>query len=389
MKPFYAIPICIFFQITLFAQTDSSTAAGIQFIHENYKEALAKAKAEDKIIFVDCFTTWCGPCKMMSKLVFTDSSVAEFYNKNFVNLKLDMEAGEGPSVQQKNGITAFPTLLFLNSAGESVHKAVGFQDVERFLDLGSQAMKADEGLSAWTKRYDTGERQSNFLKEYALKLQEALDLRRQSIAVQYFKTQPDIWCNPDNLDFIYRFAESATDTFFYTLAHNRKVFENRLPPADIQLKIKNLVDERLYNNQNLPELTEADTLIALSQPKDVNRTSKFYRLIYYRMKGDRGNYALSAIKYFNIYKDNADELALAAITFNEQIEDKKQLNEALKWAKRAVKLDRTVSNQMILVHLYQKIGKERKAKSAAKDAIDIGKKTSTDFSEAESILKKD
>ena len=384
MKFFYLLLLFSIVRFNLSAQTEQ---IGMQFIHENFKEALAKAKAEDKIIFVDCYTTWCGPCKMMAKLTFTDSAVADFYNKNFVNLKLDMEQGDGPAVMQKNGITAFPTLLFLNSEGESVHKAVGFLQPEEFLDLGNKALDSNEGLSAWTKRYENGERQPAFLKEYALKLQEALDLRRQAVAVKYFKTQPDKWRSPENLDFIYRFTESATDTFFYTLAHNRKVFENPFAPADVQLKIKNLADERLFNNQNLPSLEEADTLIALSQPKDIARSSKFYRLTYYRMKGDRENYAIAAIQYFKKYNDNADELALTAFTFNEQIENKKQLTEAVKWAKRAVKLEKSVSNQMILVHLYQKLGKEKKAIAAAKEAIAIGKKTGDNFSEAEIVLK--
>ena len=110
MKKFYFIFILLYLQVSLMAQTES---IGIQFIHDNLQEALAKAKAENKIIFIDCFTTWCGPCKMMSKLTFTDSSVAAFYNSKFVNLKLDMEAGDGPSLQKKQGITEY--FCFLSS----------------------------------------------------------------------------------------------------------------------------------------------------------------------------------------------------------------------------------------------------------------------------------
>ena len=386
MKYFYFIIAFVLLQTSLSAQTES---VGIQFIHDNMKEAIAKAKAENKIIFIDCFTTWCGPCKMMSKLTFTDPAVAAYYNSKFVNLKLDMEAGDGPILQKKQGITAFPTLLFLNGDGEAVHKAIGFQDAEQFLDIGNKAFNANDGLSAWTKRYENGDRGSDFLKTYALKLQEVADLRSQTVAVNYFQTQSDKAFTPENLDFIYSFAESAADTFFYTIAHNRKIFETRFTPAEIQQKVKTIADEKLYNNQNLPTLTEADTLIVLSKPENFTRTALFYRLTYYRMKGDRINYATSAVHYFKKYNDRADELSEAAFTFNEQIEDKKQLKTALKWAKRSAKLQKSVSNEMNVVHLYNKLGKNKKAGNAAKEAIEIGKKTGEDASEASEFLMKE
>ena len=98
-----------------------NTEGGIQFIHDNYNEAIAKAKSEKKIIFLDAYTTWCGPCKMMSKLTFTVPEVGSFFNKNFVNLKFDMEKGDGPMLQQKFDVVAYPTLLFIDSSGKLVH----------------------------------------------------------------------------------------------------------------------------------------------------------------------------------------------------------------------------------------------------------------------------
>ena len=74
----------------LFAQEQ-----GITFAGGNWKDMLAKAKAENKVIFMDAYATWCGPCKMMDKNVFAEASVGEFYNEHFVNAQIDMEAGEG------------------------------------------------------------------------------------------------------------------------------------------------------------------------------------------------------------------------------------------------------------------------------------------------------
>ena len=80
----------IFSLLVLFLAT-SVQAGGIDFFHGTWEEALEKAKKEDKLIFVDAYTTWCGPCKRMSKQVFPQDAVGEFYNKNFVSMKIDME----------------------------------------------------------------------------------------------------------------------------------------------------------------------------------------------------------------------------------------------------------------------------------------------------------
>ena len=74
----------------------ASFAGGIDFLHnKNWKEILAQAKKENKLIFLDAYTSWCGPCKHMQSEVFTDMAVGYYFNKNFINVKMDMEEGEG------------------------------------------------------------------------------------------------------------------------------------------------------------------------------------------------------------------------------------------------------------------------------------------------------
>ena len=78
-------------QLNLFAQDTTKTKPvlpedkGVKFVHEDFEKALAQAKAENKILFMDAYTTWCGPCKLMTKNTFPDSSVATLYNKNFIS----------------------------------------------------------------------------------------------------------------------------------------------------------------------------------------------------------------------------------------------------------------------------------------------------------------
>ncbi len=115
-------------------------AQGIDFFHGTWQEALEAAKKQDRIIFVDAFAVWCGPCKRMANDVFTNERVGEFYNANCVNVKLDMERGEGLEFRKKYPVSAFPTLFYIDYNGEVVTQMRGAQDVNGFINLGQQAL---------------------------------------------------------------------------------------------------------------------------------------------------------------------------------------------------------------------------------------------------------
>ncbi|MDZ7880126.1 MAG: thioredoxin family protein [Saprospiraceae bacterium] len=391
MKFIQTYLLLLFFSNVFFAQNspikqEETTADTVTFIHESFNEAIQKARAEQKLLFVDAYTTWCAPCKMMDKKTFNEEEVAEYFNEKFVNLKLDMEQGEGLTIQQRYKVVAFPTLLFLNGDGEVIHKVLGFQDAEQLLAIGKIALTSDQTFAAWTSRYDKGDREPKFLKEYAEKLSEAYDDRRFTVAEEYFATQTDSFSAP-NLDFSMRFTEGVESPRFPFLVKHKEAFAKKFTKDDISLKIEELVTDFLMNDKNLPTLGRADSLIRFVYPEKADRMTQNYHLSYYRMKGDRDNYASSAVKYFKKYDDNADELSETATTFLEQIEDKTLLSKATKWAKRATKKQITVTNKMILAQLLQKLGKTKKARKAAEEAVEIGKKLGQNYDEATVFLK--
>lgn len=114
---------------------------GIQFFHGSFAEAQAKAKKESKLIFMDAYTSWCAPCRYMAANVFTDQSVGEYYNSHFVNLKVDMEKGEGPELARRYSVMAYPTLLFLDGNGEVKSRTMGGKPAADFIALGQKAVK--------------------------------------------------------------------------------------------------------------------------------------------------------------------------------------------------------------------------------------------------------
>ena len=113
-----------------------TTAAGISFIEGDWKKALAKAKAEKKLIFIDAYTTWCGPCKKLQKDVFPDAAVGSYFNKNFVNITIDIEKGQGIEFGQKYGVEVLPTLYITDENGNPITYAKGYISASDLLKFG-------------------------------------------------------------------------------------------------------------------------------------------------------------------------------------------------------------------------------------------------------------
>ncbi|MGZ5193137.1 MAG: thioredoxin family protein, partial [Kaistella sp.] len=111
----------------------------INFEKGTFKEILAKAKSEKKLVFMDAYAVWCGPCKMMEKNIFPLESVREYYNANFINARFDMEKGEGREIAAKYGVRSYPSFLFLNGDGEVVMNSYGYMGEEAFLAVAKEA----------------------------------------------------------------------------------------------------------------------------------------------------------------------------------------------------------------------------------------------------------
>ena len=113
---------------------------GIKFFEPNLAKALQEAKKQNKLVFIDAYTTWCGPCRMLKQNTFTDKAVGEFFNKNFINIALDMEKGEGLAFAAKYQIVAYPTLLIINADQTSTSVTEGYMEPAQLLEFGKAVL---------------------------------------------------------------------------------------------------------------------------------------------------------------------------------------------------------------------------------------------------------
>lgn len=119
-------------------KAENSSNKGIMFQKGTWEEVLDLAKKKNKLIFLDIYTTWCGPCKMLKNKTFPDSSVGSFFNANFISYAIDAESKDGAEVAKKYKIAGYPTLLFVNRNGDIVHETLGFHSPKELLELGKE-----------------------------------------------------------------------------------------------------------------------------------------------------------------------------------------------------------------------------------------------------------
>ena len=137
---FLSLLVMLFAAPSVFAQEKHDETKGIQFFHGTWDELMAKAKKENKPVFVDAYAVWCGPCKNMAATVFTNEEVGDYFNKNFINYKFDMEKGEGPAFAQKWKVTGYPTMFFFDPSGNLTNRVLGAQFKDGLLEEGKKAL---------------------------------------------------------------------------------------------------------------------------------------------------------------------------------------------------------------------------------------------------------
>ena len=195
-------------------------AQGIEFFHGSFNEALEESKKTGKPIFMDAYAKWCGPCKRMASTTFKDESVGEYFNKNYINLKIDWEESEGVSLRGKYVVSAFPTLFFIGSDGAVIQKVVGGQDVPGLLRQGEMALGKVDYSREYAALYEKGDRNPELVYNYVKALNKS-GKPSLGIANEYLRTQQDL-STAFNRRFILEGAVEADSRIFDLLIKNQK-----------------------------------------------------------------------------------------------------------------------------------------------------------------------
>lgn len=178
---------------------------GVCFQHLTFEEALRQAEAENKKVFLDFYTSWCGPCKMMNNTVFPLKSVGDFFNEHFVSMRMDVEK-EGKNLAQKFGVNAYPTYFVINTDGSIYHKMIGGRtEVDLLNDLENVLNDRTMTLPYMDSVYNSGNMPRHMYRDYIHaiayidkeKTKRLIDELRGKIG-ENEKLHPDNWAIVEN-----------------------------------------------------------------------------------------------------------------------------------------------------------------------------------------------
>lgn len=355
----------------------SLLAQGIEFFQGTFAEAVEKAKKEEKLIFMDAYAEWCGPCKRMAAAVFTDAKVGDFFNQNFVCVKRDMEKGEGADLQRRYPISAFPTLMFINGKGERVHQHVGALDANNFIGLGKTAMSKIDNFKDYEKKYEAGERSPAFIAAYIRALNRA-NKPSLKIANDFLSKQTD-FTNQDVLKVVYEGTSESDSRIFDLLLKYRPQIVALYSEEQVKNRLQTACEKTVMKAIELKQpdlLQEAQKRMKAALPADrAENLAIMSDMRYCEASYDAKNYVNHCSNYAKkIVKNDVSQLnKLAEQMFAAFPKDAKVLNLAAKYAQKAAEIGGLANYYFTYARILKQQGKKADAKKQAEKALTLAK----------------
>jgi thiol-disulfide isomerase/thioredoxin len=268
----------------------------VNFFKGDFAQAKKIAANDHKLIFIDVYTTWCGPCKILERDAFGDENIAELMNAFFVNLRADAEAG-GKDIAREYSVAAYPTTLILDPKGAQVERSIGFNGVNYFKNTIERIVRQTQEGSLYFElkaAYQKHKMDFKYVLLYAT-MRQKLDMNNQEILASVIKNYP-----PDSLkklpyqQFICDHAVEMSGLAFEYMLNNRNVsalFEQALH----RLILDNLNMAIADKDENLLKTLLKANVKIYADPIAAEEKNEQYKLKYYRLTDAPKSYHESAL----------------------------------------------------------------------------------------------
>ncbi len=384
----------ISFILILLAVSALAQNRKINFSEKSWKENLALSKEQHKLIFLDAYASWCGPCKWMAKNMFTNDTIADYYNDKFICISMDMEKGEGLELARQYRIRAYPTLLFIDESGQILHRKVGApQRVKEYIDLGNIAQDPARRFATLEKRYQSGDNSPEFIYSYLNLVAESY-MPVNDILQRYFASQTEKnLTNRPNWNIINRFVtDPDSPQFTYLMAH-QKDFSALYSGDSVQGKVSEVYENDLYNTMR--NLKDNDSIY--NQVKEKLRSRKFSGadkiifnsdLTYYQRWGKNAKFLNLVYNDLDrFYGTDPDMLNNVAWSVASMSGEDKYLQKALFWSRKSNELKKDPNYIDTYAGLLHKTGNKEEAIRQEKAAIDLARQMGKPTMQYEEQLK--
>ncbi len=388
--------------------------SSIVFIDNDFEVALKRAKDEGKDIFIDTYAPWCGPCKKMD-VVFRDAKLANFFNSNFINVKINVDKLEGKEVATRYDIVFLPTMLFVNPDGYVKHRVDGLVNPKELLNIGdvvvnpqnyvihqstetkttetddelsglgvvdqltqngnisTEDIESDEGEKIlYILNAKAGSSNPEYLYHEAYFRIQQMDGSHHKIASQYLETQED-WSTEKNMRFIYSFLNKVDSDAFEYFVEEKASFEKMFGAEEYRKTLEILINKALYRQFPRPDITAVRGLFDLIYPRKSERYTYHYMLERYEAEENYEAFVNLGEEYLESLIKQDPSLLHKLGKYKCINADKKVLKECVYRVEQSIKLTEHPSpdQYFTLAQLYHKSNKKKKAIEFAKQAKDL------------------
>lgn len=396
----------VLMMIVCLISTISSFGQGIAFFKGNYQEALEKAASANKMVFIDFYTEWCGPCKSMAKDVFTDKNIGEYYNEKFVAIQLNAEDPANKPVVKQFKVSVYPTLAYVSPNGKIVLIKAGFQTREDFLKSGKIATGDELGFEDLYAKYKSSKNDLNILQQVLkeapafVQTLDGIDFEKWKSRVgklysEYIKQKmgPDLINKVDyNIILTYHDNTKQDDPLIEFINKNLAAYRQEMGDAPAYFVIehndnvmKDLAKEgkdeyKKYLERIQGDLKAAYDVISSKTVSPYEKSKCYYDAIYtLYYKKDVLAYIEEMNRYFDILGETVagEDYGAAAQNMYEAMGNKltkEAHGQAVEWMKQALKDNNVVSMDRVnyLVMLgdsYKMMGEYGNAKKCYNQAL--------------------
>ncbi|MET3879702.1 DUF255 domain-containing protein [Chitinophaga sp. OAE865] len=356
---------------------------GMHFEHGlSWEEIKAKAKAENKYIFVDCFTTFCGPCKAMSANIFPQEKVGEFMNAKYLNVKVQMDRtpkddeevkkwyDDALKLEKDYSINCYPTHLIFSPDGTIVDRHAGAAgDADQFLAECAASLDPDQQYYFQLGKFKNGQEDTVFLRKLAYMAKNAGDDGNAlAVARAYLAQQTDLY-TPENIDFAHAITFMPQGFALFDVKQRTEIPDiiDKLGTTEAKLMEivgKEEVDAALRTKGNtVPDWAAIEKKAKAKYPSIAERLVLKTKIQYFSDKKDGDSAIANIDTYMKKYGNRAEPQTLnefARIIFK-KCNDQKYLEQALEWSKRSFKENEKPAFMDTYANLLYKAGKKADA----------------------------
>ena len=355
----------------------------------SWSQIREKAKKENRYIFMDCYATWCAPCKLMSDSIFSKKEVGDVFNKKFINVKVQMDKTakdneeikswyeDAAAIFKEYGVMAVPNFFYFSPEGKLVHLFVGTTtDPKQFIAVSEKAFDpSTQYFTQMEAEIKAAGNDPGSLKKLAQKAVKHNDgVNGKKLTNAYLDASKGLFTK-EHLAFVDEITNSSADKGFAIFRDSTEKVNAVVGKGVAQLKVAKIIlpeagGMNFMADNSEPDYAAIGQKIKTVMPGRAERMVDMLKLHYHMHIKDFDEFIRLMDQYIKKYEKDLYPVELFGYVQMTLFMNDPAIHEAaLSWSTTAIAENGNPQNQALHSGALFKAGKKVEAIAALKNAI--------------------